>query len=176
MKDILIQIGSYLFVFIMAMMIINFLTKGYVFKYIQVKAGRGKKVLIRLESPTGIYYQAGHFKDKNLVYKYMDGSKGTLTQDLKKCIYYEMGVPCIDLDEKTGKVIDKVNKTEVSGCDPQKTDQDIARAYERPTVIDKKENLMLLLQIIIIIVLAIGAFMLKNLADKVANLNVIGVV
>ena len=66
---VLIQTGAYLAVFLVTIIIFNFLTKGYLFTYIRVKASRGSKVLVRILGFTGYYYRAGSIDQSVLTFK-----------------------------------------------------------------------------------------------------------
>ena len=77
LKEVIIQTGVYLFVFIGSLLFFNFLTKGYLLAYIIVKAGRGKKVMVRIFAVTGRYYKPGIISETTLNFKDRSGTKKT---------------------------------------------------------------------------------------------------
>jgi len=125
---------------------LNFLTKGFIFKFIRVKGSRGKLQLIRLKTATDTYWTTGRF-DKLLAYyiKTRDKEELSLTNVDKDCFQNIMGIMMMDYDSinhviaiddySATKDIETTKRGYVAhkmANDPVKTNQYIIRASRLP--------------------------------------------
>lgn len=173
LTDLFIQVGAYMFVFLGALLTMNFLTKGYILSYLLVKISRGKKILVRIYSLTGKYYKPGIVSEKTLKYKSRDKEKRTYSNVTRECIFDEMGVKCIEVDDETGNFVKQTDFTAVPGNDPVKTDNLLVRALEKPLIQDKKELIILGLLIVVLICVGVVLYMVYNLDVRIRGLNII---
>jgi hypothetical protein len=178
-KDLLMQVLTYFAVFIITLVVINFLTRGYVFKYIIAKGGVNKgKVLVRAWTATGKYYVVGKIKEQFLIYKGRD--KEIFRYELERGIVYsEMGVNVIDIDEHRQLVI-RPDQTEYLTNDPARFDDLLTRAIQKPSLNNTPLIIILVLCIVILLaVVGVGFMGYKNqqaittLSDNIANLAII---
>src|SRR4030042_674683 len=67
--DVLIMMGSYVIIFFLTIIVFNFLSNGFLIKYLVVKASRGRKVLISLWIKVGVVYITGKIDEGALLLK-----------------------------------------------------------------------------------------------------------
>lgn len=174
LSNLAIQTGAYCFVFIGSLLIMNFITKGYVIPYILVKASRGKKILIRIFGLTGRYYKPGQLVGTKLKFKDRAGDKNTLTNVSAKNVYDEMGIKVIDYDEVQKRLVDQITFTDEDSNDPVKVDDLIERALQKPALQDKKDVIIIALCILILLGLAALLYMVYQVDINIRGLSVIG--
>lgn len=175
-SEVLVQIGAYLFVFLAALVFFNFLSKGYLSAYLRVKASRGKKVLLRVYSVTGRYYRPALVLENSLRFKNRAKNWLRLTNVTRAAVYDEMGVKCVDYDEETQTLVILDNLEQMDSNDPQKVDDIVTRALQRPILQDKKEVIIIALIIACLIGLAIAIVYLYQIDKAIKGLNIIGAV
>jgi hypothetical protein len=146
--------------------------------YLRVKGGRGKFLLVRVYGVTGKYYRVGKIKEENLTFKskFKGGEdKGICTFAItKNDVFQEMGVNCVEVDEEQGILIDK-NYNVVNGQSPKRFDSILTRALQRPTLMDAKQQIILILLILIIVLQFVGIYFLYKILKMVTQLLAQGV-
>lgn len=140
--NVLIQVGVYLIVIFLTILIFNFLTKGYLFTYIRVKASRGNKVLVRILSFTGYYYRAGSIDQSVLTFKNKQKNEDSY-KIAKEDIFQEMLVNCVCVDETTKKVL-KIDGNSEEGHDTEKFSSLLQRALYKPSFKDNPKEMFML--------------------------------
>jgi len=169
---ILLQVGTYLIVFFVTIILFNFLTKSFLFTYLIVKASRGNKLLIRVLSYTGFYYRAG--KLDNGVLQFKNKLKNIDTYKISKSdIYQEMGVNIVYVDETTKKVLALDGSSE-EGHDTEKFQSLLQRALYRPTLKDDFKNIAVL--VLCGLNLCLSAFIIYTLLTTFKGSSSVGVV
>jgi len=171
MDDVLQQmimiIGSYLGVIIIGFALINFLTAGFLIKFIRVRASRGKLILIKVKSTTDQYYRTGMISERTLIYK-ARGQKENKRVSIPEGagVYRAMNIWCMDCDEETNEIILPSGK-KVDTYDAEKYEQLIIRALYKPALMDKNEKIILIMLAVVILGLGITFMYVKNVDDKV---------
>lgn len=87
--------------FVLFAIILNFVTKGFVVKFLRAKASRGKLILLEVVTQTDNYFTLGHFEDNCLCYETRGGKKKRLTKVSRLNVESIMGVFRIKLDEQS---------------------------------------------------------------------------
>ena len=118
MEAIFREIINYIIVFAgiigLGFFSLNFLTKGFLFTYLKVKAGQGKKLLTRIHTSSDIYYRVGYFYEGFYKFKDRSGTEKSIPiQDVEfeKIVKHSMGVGLIEVNEEGNKLISKVDLT-----------------------------------------------------------------
>ena len=161
---VMIQGGVYLAVLVIAFIIFNFLSKGYLRVYLMVKASRGKKILVRALSFTGYYYRAGNLDNAILTFK--NKAKVIDSYRIRKTdIFLEMGVNVICVDETTKKII-HINNDPREGHDTEHIDSLIKRALYKPSMRDNpKEMILIVLAVISTIASVITLYLVYTMTQ-----------
>jgi hypothetical protein len=150
---------------------LNFLTKGFVFKFLSVKGSRGKKQLIKFRTETDAYWTTGQsHKEKGYIIKSREGQELSLTGMCKEWFTPFMGIMVMDYDGVNGVVavddyafVKSQGGKDVQGfrghklsCDPARTNQYIVRALRKPSF---DQNIYIIILMILVIVCIIVAGM-----------------
>lgn len=144
--DFIYQIVSYLAIFILLFVVIEFYTKGFIVKYIRVKASRGKKVLVRVIGQVTDYLEVGDlaegtikFKDRSVTGK---GRKVLAVPD--GAIKPLLGVNWVAVNEKLNAVLNPDFKG-VTGYDAERINNLLLRALYSPPLTDPKQMVLIVL-------------------------------
>lgn len=137
---------SYVLVIGIAYALVNFLTNGFINKFIAVKASRGKKVLVEVHAVGDIYYRTGVINEALLVYKDRLKQKKSILVD-RGSIFYKSGLKCVFVDDVKNAVL-KPDFTAVPGFDAVKFDNLLVRALTNPIL----QNNLLIIVIILLVV------------------------
>lgn len=171
MHDIYYFIISYALLLAIFFGLIQFLSNGFFSTFIRVKASRGKLVLVCVHSILGRYYKAGSFDGHALNYKNRNKDKKRILIDPKDSpVYRSMNVNCIDVDDETNNVLNKIFG-EVAGHDAVKTDNLIVRALTRPVIGDKHAKIMLIIAIITVAVCVFTLFKVFTLETLLSQMG-----
>lgn len=129
-----------------------FFMRGFLFKFLAVRASFGKKALVRVHNVTHIDYYVGRFDEGDLVIGKKDKAK-RINNIQADYVYRSMNLNWIDLDGKTWAVV-KPNLDGVTGFDPEKQESLITRALYKPPIDDIKQKVI---YVMIIAAIAAGA-------------------
>lgn len=129
----------------------NFLTKGHFFAYMQVKTGRGKKVLARIHSATDTYYRPAEWSDGVLNIKTRSGEKLTLpigASEFKGFLKRTLGVSEIEIDEEAKTIVDvNLDSYRLMEVDPARLNSIILKIKNRPREMSNKELIIIFLML-----------------------------
>lgn len=169
--------GSYIVVFIIIYLIINFLTKGFFHQYMRVKISRGRLILVECHDVTDTYYKGGFIDSKrNLVVKDRYKKIHTFSNMEKKYIGRNLGVNLIAVDLQRGLVIEK-DFSGSSAFDLTMLDELVNRALMLPRLKkdDKLEALKWVLLILILAGVGICIYMISQQPETVCKIASDGV-
>jgi hypothetical protein len=160
-------IGSYVGVLVLGFSLINFLSAGFLIRFIRVKASGGSKILLKVRSATDHYFKVAQFSERTLRYTARGQKEKKLIPIPKEnFLYRSMKVWCADVDEEKNCFITPEGK-ELETYDAEKYEQLVARALYKPTLMDKNEKIILILLIAIILGVVILFFFVKGIDEKV---------
>ena len=163
MNPIFIQTISYGIVLLIAIAALSMIQRGFFWKYIRVRLSFGKYLLVKVRSVNRDYFRVGRIDDGMLLFKGQKDDKRLFIQNT--AIYKSMAVSWVDVDEITNGVREH-DFSAVSGFDAEKYNSLYVRALYRPSVMDKKEALIILLIIVAIIAAVASAYLtFRNSAD-----------
>jgi len=182
-KEMIMIIGSYLGVVVIAFGLINFLSAGFLITFIRVRASRGKLILVKVRGMTDHYFRAGKISEKTLTYKARgQKEKKRIPLPVGIIFYRSLMVYCLDIDEDTNTIITP-DGAEIDTYDAEKYEQLIIRALYTPALMDQNEKIILLMLGICILGLIIVFFFVKTvdgnvtqMMEQIKNLASIGVV
>lgn len=165
-KQIIYQTLGYSVSMIIGLIIIAFMQRGFLFKFLVVKASMGKKILIRIKEVRHWDYAVGNWSEQDLVF----GSKKErkrINNILPEHIYRSLGLNWIDLDSKKWAIISTNNTEAVSGFDPEKQEALVTRALYKPPIEDTKDKVILVLIVLGVVIGAIGVYLSYNVLNEV---------
>lgn len=159
---------------------LNFLTKGFILKFLKVKGSRGKQQLIKFRTETDAYWTTGQtHKEKGYLIKTREGQELSLTGTCKEWFTPFMGIMIMEYDgvngvvaiddyafykEKEGVKVEGYRDHKLS-CDPVRTNQYIVRALRKPAF-DQNILIIILMVLVFICILVSGAAAYYAYQDK----------
>lgn len=147
---------SYILVIGISYALVNFLTNGFITKFILVKASRGKKVLVEVHAVGDIYYRTGIINESLLVYKDRQKQRKSVLVE-RGSIFYKSGLKCVFVDDVKNAIL-KPDFSAVAGFDAVKFDNLLVRALTNPIL----QNQLLKIAIVLLVVAIL--FLIGNLA------------
>lgn len=171
--ELLYLTGGYLMAFCLAIFFINFLTQGFVIVYLRVKAGRGRKILAKVYSVTGIYWAIGVLEGADMVYTPRNEKNKKRIPLARADLNRMFNVPMVEVDEETN-AIKRPDFTSVSSFDAQKSDIMVQKAILLPKL--DNGNLMIAVVIILVIVLLVVFYLVYGqvkIKESIAAINVV---
>src|SRR4030067_2915849 len=98
-SEVLLTVASYLGVFVLTIVAINWLLGGLFKPYLRVRGSRGKLVLVKVKNILGDYFVTGHVEERALVFKDRKKEIRRIMLPIPpnpSGIYRSIGVSCID--------------------------------------------------------------------------------
>lgn len=166
LKAVLYQALGYSMAMMLGLGIVSFLQRGFLFKFIMVKASMGRKILIRLKLVTHWDYAVGSVDEGDLVWGKKDKRKrvNNIKQDH---IYRSLGVNWIDLDGKDYSILPPHDNTAIEGFDPEKQESLITRALYKPPMDDPQKKIILVLMVVLIVLSLASVYFAYNILNQV---------
>lgn len=142
----LIYTLAFLVLAILPLMIVNFFTQGFFAKWLAVKISRGKKFLVVLDGIRRDRYFTGVEENEMIVFK--DYKKETRRLALpKNAIRRGWGIDYVVISDDKNAVIN-IDFNSVPGFDAEKNNSLYLRALYKPTILDGKQQLMIILLVL----------------------------
>lgn len=163
LSEVLMTVASYVGVFVITLVAINWLLGGLFKPYIRVRGSRGKLVLVKVKNIVADYFVTGKIEERFLLFK--DRKKEwrrIVIPAEERSIYRSMAVSCVDVDDEKNAVITYSNKL-VAGFDAVKYNDMYTRALCKPNLVDNKTLIIIILLVVVIIgLVAVGFLVNKN--------------
>lgn len=148
LQQILLYLLSYLAVFVLAIVIISVLLRGFFWTYMRVKSSRGKLVLVKVRGVSKPYYRAGKVQENFLVYKTAEKNEKRIKLE-RQYIYNDLGISWVEVDSVTDGVYDPSKAMDgVTGFDADRMNSLYLRALYRPNILDPRTQIMFVLIIL----------------------------
>lgn len=169
-KAILFQAMGYLFALILGVGILGLLMRGFLLKFINVKASLGRKVLVRVREVAIWRYYIGKFDEQDLI---IGGKKDRkrINNIHKDHIYRSLGINWIDLDGKTWAILPPHSVEGVTGFDPEKQESLVTRALYKPPLEDMQTRYILFISLGALLAGAVAAYFSYNILNDVQVLQ-----
>lgn len=161
LKEIIMISVSYVAVIAIGFGVINWLSQGFLTKFVRVRASRGKLVLLKVVSSTDIYFRTGKISEKSLRYKARNQKEEKLVPVPDNILYNSMGVWCLDIEEDSNAVINKKGE-KIESYDAEKYEQLFIRALYKPALMDRNEKIILIMLAVAILGLFIVFFYVRQ--------------
>lgn len=147
--QVLIQIALYLLVFVGSLLFFNFLSNGFLIKWIRAKASRGRFILIELDGLAEMTWVLGKLNDNHLRWKSGGEDKSLIIG--RDDLYRRYGVKTVTIDSETNAV--RKNDWSVADkVDAEAYDDKLQRAIEAPELTNKNEKILVAVALIAIII------------------------
>lgn len=159
LKEILYFTFSYVGLMAFMYITVNFLSKGWLTTFLKVKASRGKKLMVIVNSQTDTYFRVGRF-DSTGAFRYVtrDKVKKTLTKISNKNTFPMMGVFCIELDEVKNTVRERTGGM-AAAVDPATVDNLIKRIIMAPALRKDLQIVILIVCLLLLAAVCVNIFM-----------------
>jgi len=145
--NVLVQMGAYLTVILLAIFFMEWTTSGFLFPCIRCKLSRGKLTLVQVKSISGGYYKVGHIIEGMLNYKDSSKNKKQVPIPSIEYITYIGGTKAVIVDEVTNAVL-KADFSSASGFDAVKYENLYVSALTSPNLQDVNLKFILVVSII----------------------------
>lgn len=190
LTELMTYIASYLLIIIIGLLLMNFLTNGFITTFIRIKASRGKKIGVKVRAFGTHYFRVGEIDESSLRYKARK-TMGENRKDKIKIInlpknvdptYKFLNITWVDVDENKNCVFyfqaDKYES--VVGFDAVRMQDMIVRAAKKPNTTDWEKDIkflklmsgLIILGIVIVIVVQVVTS--KNAAMACQAINSVG--
>lgn len=150
MNPIIQQALIYGGVILLTIIIMGFLLKGFMWKYLKVKQSRDKKFLIKIRGKQRDYFEVGEEEEGFIKFKHNKTWVRLSIPNEGNIFYRSLGVNWVDIDDEKFS-LSKTDYNAVSGHDPKKEDNLLERALTRPTVSTNLEKIMIILLIFVLL-------------------------
>ena len=169
-KAIIYQALGYSFAMFMGIGIIAFLQRGFLFKFIKVKASMGKLVLIRVRQVSHWDYHIGKWDEQDLIFGGKKDKK-RINNITNKELYRSLGLNWVDLDGKTWSILPPTDTKGITGFDPEKQESLVTRALYKPPIEELKDTIIIVLIVVAILAGGLSAFFGFNILNEVGVLK-----
>jgi hypothetical protein len=169
---------GYAGVMILAFVVINFLTAGFLLMFMKIKGARGKQIVTNIYAVNRNYIKPGIVDNGFYIYKDGNGHEKRMKIPKNINIFYRfLNVTWVNVDEEKNVFITPDGK-EISGFDAEKYNNLYLRTLYRPAVMDQKQQIMFILIIVtallsLITVGILGFVVIKKLDLILANTQAI---
>lgn len=159
---VLLQAMYYGIVMVFTLAFCGVLQRGFFWKYIKVRTSFGRLVMVKVRSPLRDYFEIGEVEEGFLIYKHkIEKEKCTIRLNIPQNIspfYKAMSITWVDVDDEK-HAISTTDYSAVTGYDAVKNDNLHVRALMRPSLVDGKQKIMMLLIIGAILVGVLATYM-----------------
>lgn len=132
---------------LVVVILLNTVTRGFLFTFLEAKMSRGKKKLIKVYTVVDVYFKVAKIQNGQLTYTTrgkLNGKKEKKTLDIEKAKAWDfLGVKCFETNEETDSLINKDFKA-VQGVDATVQDRMIAKVMQQPSLNNDERMLKLL--------------------------------
>lgn len=172
--NLLNWVGVWLGVIVGVTFLINFLTQGFFLKYLRVKASRGKKLLVEIETLTDRYVEVGYITEGFLIYKKRHAKRGDNARITVPplCVFKKLGVYCISVDEEKNAVC-RTDYTIAEGFDAEKIEMLYKRALYKPNIQGSLFVAILIIVLVLCLLAIIDTVLLAQVLKKIGTLNTV---
>jgi hypothetical protein len=174
MVELFQYILAYVGVAVLIFFVLNFLTKGYIWMYLRVKASQGKKILVRLNASNKRGYSVGKYEEGFLVFKNLGKQQmrhALNSAAYKELMFQEMGVDVIEFDEIGNKCLKTdftVAHFTVGGSD----NEVLFQSYKNmPKSMPKKDQIILAIIILTFLAILFIGWQVLQLHDAIAAIG-----
>lgn len=168
--DVLIQILCYVGLALFVVLVLDFMTARALRTWFRVKTSSGKLILVCSRNIVQDYFRAGRIEDGFIIFKGLNKEPKRVAVP-PGAVYRAWGVNCILVDDiKNAVMLRDFNM--VPGYDAEKHESLYLRALYRPTLMDDKTKIILILLVAVILVVGFGFYMTKGWIDGV-NANIL---
>lgn len=176
-KDVLVLMAGYAMIAVASITAMQALSKGFLFKLISTRMGRGRKVLLRVDTVTDPYFVVAKLRgDGMLEYKKRGGKRG----DPKKLVMIERGAAIrifgalyAECEEQGSAVRMQADYSVVPGHDSERTDSLITRTAMLPKMPGSKEIIVIIMLILILVLCGYMAYKQGKIEGLLATLNTV---
>lgn len=182
MNEVMQALINYMLAFggVIALMFffLNFMTKGFLFQYLRVKASQGRFILSRIHSATDTYYKVCKFDDGFLKVKVRSKEKLSIpVAEAEMASYFnkELGITVVELDEVGKKLLnfDFKGVSQFDNYDAGRVESLLLKIKNRPVLNSKREQIILIAVILIAIVLFFVAFRVIKIEESIQALGLL---
>ena len=169
-QQIITQAMAYGVVILAFFMLMAFLMRGFLFKFLSVRTSGGTKILVKCKEVDRDTFTVGKIQEGFLKFKYNKGEKTMALPVNVPTIYRSMTISWVDIDAINWSFISR-GGSQVSGFDPEKFTSLNQRALYKPAILGDQNKILILL-LIIIIVAVVGSIIFMYQMNK--NLSTLG--
>lgn len=142
---------------------------NFFFTFFKVRRGRGKYVMVKVKDLIRPYYKAGKIEDGEwLVFKDNKKEVKRILIPVKSCVYTELGIQWVEVDPIKNALVDYGEMFKaVEGHDASKVDSLLTRALYKPSIVDQKLKVILIIVCIVLVACILNAVITFQLGKKI---------
>lgn len=159
--------------------LMQWLTHGFIFKFLRVKGSREKNIIVKIRSKLGDYLVVGKLHEREIIFKKRNSkNKSTLNipvlpdGTLAKVFYRFLGIYWVDVDEEKNSFC-TVNYNAVQGFDDERQENLLIRCLMRISATSRKDQIIIILLIALVLGLVVVGVMVYQSYDILKNLNTV---
>ena len=172
MNEVLTLMFSYFAVFILTMVLVGLLLRGFFGSWLIVKISGGKKLLVIVKGNTRTFARVGIIVGETIRFKTTGKNHKTVIMRSNK-VYRFASVDCVNYDEVSNMILNPDYTGEPNPLDPEKMDSIIQRAMYQPLIYDNKEKIILLLLIILVVGMIVLGYLQYQSYEVIRTLSTI---
>jgi hypothetical protein len=170
MNDVIAVLLAMFVCFVIGFFSVVLLEGTYLFKYIKVRFGRGRRVMLNILQSTGIVLHRVGQMDGDAIW-YKEGKTKVYVQNDPSALYREMMIPQMDVPDNDPLPYRQKDPDKVPH-DPKVFDNIVERALTRKIPgMDMQFRLLIILLLVVAAGVAFSAYTAYNLDQKVLELT-----
>lgn len=161
MNAILQQMLMYFAVFLIGVLLIGFLQRGFFLTWLRARFSNGKKVMITCYGNVKPYYRLGRIVENKLIFKdrHSKDERGLFFDDVQHQTHYDLGVYFVSVNTIKNCIYNwKEDAKAVTGFDAEKNESLCIRHLYRPSLLDAKTQLMIWILVFLCLVVLFMAY------------------
>lgn len=173
LRAMLNWVAVFLGIIIGLFVLLNIYMHGFFIKYMRVKASRGKKLMVQVNTLVDKYLVMGHIEDNFLIYKKRNSKDKCRLTVPAGAVYKDLGINFIDVDESTNniKVLVQPDYRVIEGHDAETTEALYIRCLNKPSMIDNKTKVIIALLVVVLVGLLVLGLFNFQIYKKITALN-----
>jgi hypothetical protein len=149
-QQILVQMISYFVVLILSIIVISLFQRGFFWKWLRARSSGGRLLLIKIKGVVKPIYKTGWIEENDLCFKmkWNDKIPKRIHNIKREYIYKDLGVSFVEIDDNLNCFLTPDLKG-VTGFDAEKMNSLLLRALYRPSLLDPKDQIILIVVILL---------------------------
>jgi hypothetical protein len=187
--DVIYFLASYIAIIVIGYVFLNWLSASFLAKFIKIKAGRGRYVMVKVHSKFRTYVVKGWLEGQDLLYndaesianKQKTHKRLTIPgtqkdgEDFRSYFYRFAGVWACDVDESTNNII-KRDGSILQGYDAIRWNNIYIRALMKPAAEEKKSIILFVIAGVCVLALVLTIVVIVRIGKVEAAISALSTI